>query len=174
MLMIAKPASGVNSQFLEAVVKKWIPTIISTFLIMGIGIIYAILKDGFAGVTILGVGIMLLTSILLLNVVDDLRNRLQNQPAASKARPPFYVPRDVEKFLIQQKLYWIIKPLREQKWPWKKIVAHLQHHYPDFPSDPKTLSNALKAGDAGYLDSWPPNLEDPAKRENPSTNFGNS
>lgn len=52
---------------------------------------------------------------------------------------------------IWRKTYSIIKPMRDQKQPWKTIIAFLQTNQPDLPSDETTLRNILAAGDKKLL-----------------------
>lgn len=52
---------------------------------------------------------------------------------------------------IWKKTYSIIKPMREQKQPWKMIIAFLQTNHPDLPGDETTLRNILTAGDKSLL-----------------------
>ncbi len=93
------------------------------------------------------------------------KNKLITDKELRNPEIPFGLPPDKEYFNRRKDVYSVIKPLREQKHQWKEVILTIQNNYPDWPHDEKTLRKILKAGDAEFLDIYPPNIEECLKKE---------
>jgi len=80
----------------------------------------------------------------------------------NKKRPlsPFGVPtKKREEWRKWKDLYTIIKPMETLGSTWEEMMAKIQTDHNHLPSSYDTLSNVLKAGDAGLLDQFPPDIK---------------